>query len=88
MSMFVIASVSHPPFTPDPFSRPTNEIGNTKEWRLVVVKQTNRLVERVRPGAPPREEHRQADRLDDLGRGRDANNVERPLLGEDLGDEL
>jgi hypothetical protein len=46
------------------------------------------LVERVGAGAPPREEDRQADRLNDLGCRRDADNVKGALLGKDLRNEL
>lgn len=46
------------------------------------------LLEGVGARAPPGEEEREADGLEDAGKGANGNGVKRALLGEDLGDEL
>lgn len=46
------------------------------------------LVEWVGAGAPPGQEQRQADGLEDACKSANGNGVKRALLGEDLGDEL
>ncbi len=42
------------------------------------------LVKGVGPGAPPGEEAREADRLEHLGQGVEADGLEGPLLDEDV----
>src|SRR3569833_4509268 len=44
------------------------------------------LVEGVRPCAPPGQEAGEADRLEHLGSGVEADCIERPLLDEDVAD--
>lgn len=46
------------------------------------------LVEGVGSGAPPGEEHAQADGLEDTAENTDCDNIHGTSLGCDLGDEL
>lgn len=46
------------------------------------------LLEWVRASAPPGQEQRQTDSLEDTGQSADRNRIERAFLSEDLGDEL
>jgi hypothetical protein len=46
------------------------------------------LVKRVGASAPVGEDHGQADGLEQLGEGADADVLDWPLLGEELGKEL
>lgn len=46
------------------------------------------LVKRVGASAPVGENHGKADGLEKLGQGADADVLDGPLLGEELGEEL